>query len=396
MADEASTDDTNKTKNDDQTHPHESRSSGSGIEKRDDENRKEDDSSQDKPRKPKGPPLYKRPVFIVTSVIVTAIIVVGGIVLWLFLRQYVSTDDAFIDGHVVQISPQVAAQVASLHVVDNQLVHRGDLLIELDPTDYQVALQQAQAQKSEADGRLEQTRAQIEAARAAVPEAVAQQHSAEASLINASNDWQRLLRVDPRARSQQQLDNAGTALTNAMSRLEEAKAHVVSVNANVTTAEASTKAAEGEVKAADAGIHKAEVNLSYCRITAPSDGRVTERTVETGNYVAPGQALLLLVDPNVWITANFKETQLTHMRPGQPVRIKIDAFPDAKLDGHIDSIQAGSGSRFSVLPAENATGNYVKIVQRVPVKILFDHGPNTNDAALLSPGLSVTPRVKVR
>jgi membrane fusion protein (multidrug efflux system) len=118
--------------------------------------------------------------------------------------------------------------------------------------------------------------------------------------------------------------------------------------------------------------------------------------VEVGNYVAPGQALFMLVDPNVWVTANFKETQLAHMRPGQPVTIKVDAFPGIKWHGHVDSIQAGSGSRFSVLPAENATGNFVKVVQRVPVKILFDHNANTNDAPMLSPGLSVIPRVKVR
>jgi membrane fusion protein (multidrug efflux system) len=141
---------------------------------------------------------------------------------------------------------------------------------------------------------------------------------------------------------------------------------------------------------------RAEVNLSYCDITAPNDGRITERTVEAGNYAAVGQVLCELVDPNVWVTANFKETQLTHMRPGQPVDIQVDAFPGQKFHGHVDSIQAGSGSRFSVLPAENATGNFVKIVQRVPVKILFEHDANTNNASMLSPGLSVIPKVKIR
>ena len=126
------------------------------------------------------------------------------------------------------------------------------------------------------------------------------------------------------------------------------------------------------------------------------DGRVTQRTVEVGNYVVVGQAMFMLTDPNVWVTANFKETQLTDMRPGQPVTIKVDAFPGIKFRGHVDSIQAGSGSRFSILPAENATGNFVKVVQRVPVKIYFDEAVNTNDAVLFSPGLSVVPRVKVR
>jgi membrane fusion protein (multidrug efflux system) len=146
-------------------------------------------------------------------------------------------------------------------------------------------------------------------------------------------------------------------------------------------------------KPSQANEKNAEVNLFYCRIYSPVEGRVTARTVDVGNYVSPGQALFMLVDPHVWVTANFKETQLTLLRPGQPVTIHVDAFPGHTWHGHVDSIQAGSGSRFSVLPAENATGNFV---QRVPVKILFDSGPNTNDAPMLSPGLSVEPRVKVR
>jgi membrane fusion protein (multidrug efflux system) len=301
-----------------------------------------------------------------------------------------------VDGHVVQISPQVAAQVLVLHIDDNQFVRKGDLLVELDPTDYNVALAQAQAQEAQAQGRLEQARAQIEAAKASVPQALAQQDSAQASLDNATIDYERYKHVDERARSKQQLDNAGTTLTNAAAQLEQAKAQVTVAQANVVTAEASAKAAEGDLKAAEAAVQRAQVNLGYCRIFAPCDGRVTERTVEAGNYVTTAQALFLIVDPNVWVTANFKETQLTHMQPGQPVTIKVDAFPGHKFQGHIDSIQAGSGSRFSVLPAENATGNFVKIVQRVPVKILFDHDANTNNAPMLSPGLSVIPRVKVR
>jgi membrane fusion protein, multidrug efflux system len=227
-------------------------------------------------------------------------------------------------------------------------------------------------------------------------QAEAQQHSAQASLQNASNDWRRYERVDVRIRSQQQYDAAATTLTNALSRLEEAKAQVAVANANVTTSKASVKAAEGDVLTAQAGVKRAEVNLSYCRIIAPCDGRVTERTVEAGNYVVPGQTLFMLVDPDVWVTANFKESQLTLMRPGQNVSIKVNAFPGIKFRGHVDSIQAGSGPRFSVPPAENATGNYVKIVQRVPVKIYFEHDGNTNEAQMLSPGMSVIPWVKVR
>jgi membrane fusion protein (multidrug efflux system) len=355
-----------------------------------------EDKKDEKEDKPKKPPVYKRPAFIIIASIVFVVLLVGGIILWLILRQYVSTDDAYIDGHVIQISPQVSAQVLSLHIDDNEFMHKGDLLVELDPTDYQVALDQAKAQVSQAEGRLEQARAQINSAKAAVLQAQAQEHAAEASFYNAATDLERYQRVDERARSRQQLDNAATTQTNAQAQVEQARAQMAQARANVTTDEAAAKAAEGDLQAAEAGQKRAEVNLSYCRIFAPSDGRVTERTVEQGDYVATGQALFLLVDPNVWVTANFKETQLTYMRPGQPVTIKIDAFPKFKFRGHVASIQAGSGARFSILPAENATGNFVKIVQRVPVKILFDHGVNTNDAPMLSPGLSVIPRVKIR
>ncbi|HEX3797123.1 MAG TPA: efflux RND transporter periplasmic adaptor subunit [Verrucomicrobiae bacterium] len=357
---------------------------------------KKSEDQDDQSGKRKKPPLYKRPAFIITAAIILVLLLVGGIILWLILRQYVSTDDAYIDTHVVQISPQVSARVQALYIDDNQLVHKGDLVIQLDPIDYQVALQQTQAQVIAARGRVDQGHAQIEAAKTAVPEALAREKSAQAQLDNATKDLHRFQSVDERARSKQQLDNAATAQTNAQAQLEVAHASVDSARADVVTAEASLKAAEGDLKTAEANVHRAEVNLSYCQIYAPCDGRVTERTVEAGNFATAGQTLFMLVDLNVWVTANFKETQLTHMQPGQPVTIKVDAFPHHKFHGHVDSIQAGSGSRFSVLPAENATGNYVKVVQRIPVKIIFEHDANTNNAYMLSPGLSVEPRVKVR
>jgi membrane fusion protein (multidrug efflux system) len=361
----------------------------------DDDKKSEGDDKKGDDKKKK-PPLYKKPAFIITAIIVTIVLIIGGIILWLILRQFVSTDDAYIDGHVMQVSPQISALTLALHIDDNQLVHKGDLLIELDPTDYQVALEQAQAQVFSAQGRLAQAQAQIGTAQAAVIQAVAQVDAAQVQFENAARDLKRYQNVDARARSQQQLDNALTAQKNAAAQLEQARARKISADANVTSAKASVKAALGELQTSDANQKRAEVNLSYCKIFAPADGRVTQRTVEIGNYVAPGQALFMLVNPNVWVTANFKETQLKRMRPGQPVTIKVDAFPGIKWRGHVDSIQAGSGSRFSVLPAENATGNFVKIVQRVPVKIVFDHDANTNDAPMLSPGLSVIPRVKVR
>ena len=343
----------------------------------------------------KKPPFYKRPAFIIAC-IAAILLLIGGIIIWLVLRQYVSTDDAYIDGHVTQVSPRASAQVLSLHVRDNELVRQGDLLVELDPTDYQLALDQALAQVASSQGRLAQAKTQIDTAKAEVAEAVASVDAAQVQLDNATRDLKRYEEVDERARSREQLDNAETTQKNAQAQWEQAKAKRTSAEANVQSSEASVVAAEGELQTSRASQRRAEVNLSYCKIFAPTDGRVTQRTVEVGNYVAVGQALFMLADSHVWVTANYKETQLQHMRIGQPVTVKVDAYPGVKWRGHVDSLQAGSGSRFSILPAENATGNFVKVVQRVPVKILFDDAVNTNDNVLLSAGMSVIPRVKIR
>jgi membrane fusion protein (multidrug efflux system) len=361
--------------------------------KEDDKDSKEKD--RDKEKKPHKPPIYKRPGVIIPVSAFLIIAMIGGIAYWLHARHYVSTDDAYIDGHVTQISPQIPALVLKLHITDNQFVHQGELVLELDPTDYGVALEQAKAQALASQGRLAQAEAQIEAAKAAVSQANAEVEAAQVALDNTTRDLQRFQEVDERARSRQQLDNATAAQKNAQAQLEQTKARKTSAEVNVTTSEAAVKAADGEFRTAQANIKRAEVNLGYCEIRAPCSGRVTQRTVEPGAYVQTGQAMFALVDPDVWVTANFKETQLKNMKPGQPVTIKVDAFSGTQFEGHVDSIQAGSGSRFSILPAENATGNFVKVVQRVPVKIVFNHGPNINDAPLLSPGLSVTPKVKV-
>jgi membrane fusion protein (multidrug efflux system) len=363
-------------------------------EKHDAEESKEEKEG-DKEKKPDKPPVYKRPAVIISISAFLIIVIIGGIAYWLHARHYVSTDDAYIDGHVTQISPQIPARALKLHITDNQFVHEGDLLIELDPTDYQVALEQANAQALAAQGRLAQAEAQIDAAKAAVSQANAEVEAAQVALHNTTSDLKRFQEVDERARSRQQLDNAVAAQKNAQAQLEQTKARKTSTEVNVTTAQAAVKAAEGELRTAQANVKRAEVNLGYCQIRAPCSGRVTQRTVEAGAYLQTGQAMFALVDPDVWVTANFKETQLKNMKPGQPVTIKVDAFGGTKFEGHVDSIQAGSGSRFSILPPENATGNFVKVVQRVPVKIIFNHGVNTNDEMLLSPGLSVTPKVKV-
>lgn len=342
------------------------------------------------------PPPYKQPRVLVIAGIVLLVLVLGGILYWRHARQFVSTDDAYIEGHVTEMRPQVSGRIAVLHVTDNQLVQPGEVLLEIDPTDYQVAVEQAQAQVQNAAGRYAQAEAQIPVAQAAVTEAAAEVDAAQVALDNATQDLQRYQAVDARARSQQQLDKAVAAQKNAQAQLARAQARKTSATADVAAAQAAVKAAAGEQAVAAADLKRAQVTLSYCTVRAPSAGWVTDRSIEAGAYVVAGQTLFSLVRPDVWVTANFKETQLQHLQPGQPVTIKVDAFPDVEYHGHMDSVQAGTGARFSLLRPENATGNFVKVVQRVPVKIRFDADPPPTGRRLLAPGMSVEPTVTIR
>jgi len=340
------------------------------------------------------PPFYRRPVAIVGLVIVV-LLGVGGIFYWFDARNFQDTDDAFIDGHVVAITPQVSALVSAIHIDDNQVVHKGDLLVELDPTDFQVALQQAQGAQASAEGKLEQAKASVPAAQSAVVEAQAELDAQQVNFENADRDLKRYLQLDERAKSQQAQDNALAAQKTAIAQVEQAKAKLQSTQSQVLSAQANVTAAEGDLKKAIADTRRAEVNLGYCKIYAPIDGRVTTKNVDPGMYVTPANPLFALVPSDVWVTANFKETQLGDMQPGQPVTIAVDAYPDKEFHGTVQSVQMGTGSRFSVIPAENATGNFVKVVQRVPVKITFDTDPNSDPNHLLAPGMSVEPRVRI-
>jgi membrane fusion protein (multidrug efflux system) len=340
-------------------------------------------------------PFYRRPAFIILGIVVLALAIAGGLY-FMSARHFEETDDAFIDGHVVPISPQVPAMVAAVHVDDNATVRKGDLLVDLDPTDYRVAVAQARGAEAAAKGKLEQARSGVPSARSAVAEAQAELDSAQLNFDNVNRDLQRYAGMDPGARSQQQLDNATTAQKRAQADVEQAKAKLQTAISQVVTAQANVTAAEGDLQKAQADTKRAEVNLGYCRIIAPCDGKVTTKSVETGMYVTSSAQLFQLVPADVWVTANFKETQLDHMEAGQPVTISVDAYPDREFRGTVNSIQSGTGSRFSIIPAENATGNFVKVVQRVPVKITFDGNVNDDPAHLLSPGMSVEPKVRVR
>ena len=328
------------------------------------------------------------------------LVIVGGIILaalaiawWLHARNYESTDDAFIDARTVQISAQVAAAIVDVPVTDNQPVNAGTELVRLDERDYVAQRDQAQAQVNQAQASIENLTAQIAAQQAKVDQANKQVAQAEAALTFAHQQAERY----------QQLANKGSGTVEQAqqyaSNLQQSDAGLAATQANadatqkqVSVLQAQRDLAYGQLAQAHATLEQAQANLARTIITAPVAGRVTKLTAAKGNYAAVGQALMMFVPHDVWVTANFKETQLNLMRPGQAVNIVIDAYPGRIFPGHVDSIQTGSGTAFSLLPAENATGNYVKIVQRVPVKIVFDKPPDV----LLGPGMSVVPTVKVR
>ena len=313
-------------------------------------------------------------------------------------RNEVSTDDASIEAHIVSISPKVGGYIKILNVDDNQAVKAGEVVAEIDPADYiirrkhaQAALEAALAGHNASDKTLETTRV---SAPSSLDAAQAQVAAAEANWQKAANDLKRMRRLSDDARSQEQLDSAIAAEKNARAQLEDNKAKLRSAQSApkvIASAESNADEQAAQVKQAQANLDQAEKDLADTKIIAPINGRITNRSVERGDYVQPGQQLTSLVGSELWVVANYKETQLRKMRSGDKVLIHVDAFPDAKVEGKIQSFQSGTGARFSAFPPENATGNFVKIVQRVPVKIVLDRQP---DASLpLGPGMSVTPTV---
>ncbi len=327
--------------------------------------------------------------------------VAGGVFWWLSTRNLESTDDANTDGRAVMISPQVSGYVSALLITDNQFVKKGDVLLRITQRDYQASRDQAAGQLAAAQGQLNSARANLALAHVTYPAklaaAQAQLQSNQAKLTQAQADARRQNAISRAATSQQNIDVANAGLKQAEAAVADAQASVQQaspVNDYIAQAEAQVKQLEGQVETAQGQLVHADINLGYTNVVAPQDGWVTKRNVEQGNYVTPGNSLMALVSPQVWVTANFKESQLNRMRPGQAVAIAVDAYPSLKLRGHVDSVQLGSGSRFTAFPAENATGNFVKIVQRVPVKIDIDSGLDPNMPLPL--GISVTPTVSLK
>ena len=337
--------------------------------------------------------------FILGAVAIVAI--AGGTWYVVSTRNLESTDDAFTDGRAVTIASQVSGYVVALNINDNQYVKAGQLLLTIGPRTYIAARDQAAGQLEAAQGQLDNARAALDLARVTYPAkllaAQAQLQAQEAVLTRANQDARRQNSIARAATTQSNIDQATAGQRQAEANVAAAKADVLQaqpVDMLIAQNVAQVKQLEGQVAQAKGQLDQANINIGYTFIKAPQDGWITKRNVELGNYVTAGASVTSLVSPQLWVTANFKESQLNRMRPGQAVDIAVDAYPSLKLKGHVDSVQLGSGSKFTAFPAENATGNYVKIVQRVPVKIDVDSG--LDPAVPLPLGISVEPTVTLK
>ena len=349
--------------------------------------------------------LRKPWVVLLLAMFAIACILGGARLLWRGLTHE-STDDAFVDGHIVAVAPKISGKILAVHVTDNQEVKKGDLLFEIDPHDCEsvvaqrkAALEVANSQFHSAEAAVQQARAHVRTIQAAFASAKSTMDAAQAASKRQHGDMDRNQKlVSGGAISKQDFEHSSMDTVTADANLESRASQVTAAAAYLEeatlqgkVADAQQSAAGAEVGKARAELAQAELQLAYTKVTAPEDGRVTNKAIEPGSYVQIGQSLFALVPPEIWVTANFKESQIEKMQAGQPVSVTVDAYPGHVLRACVDSIQAGSGARFSLMPPENATGNFVKVVQRIPVKIVFtekmDH--------LVGPGMSAVPVVEV-
>ncbi len=341
-------------------------------------------------------PAKHRGLWIGGDIVLVLVLVVAGVLWWLHARQFESTDDAFVDTHMVHLAPQVAGEVTAVSVDDNELVQAGQSLVMIDSADAQTRVAQAWAQHAQAQAQLANAQAQIRINEASLRQSQADALAADAQASIAALDlarYERLAALNPAAVAQQQLDQARTTQQLTAAQQESAARAALVRAAQLAASRTLLAAGTQQVAAAQAQLDEAGITLGYARIAAPITGHVAQKSVAVGQYVQPGTQILAIVPLQLWVTANFKETQLVLMRPGQSVSITVDACPARALSGHVDSIQRGAGQAFAILPPENATGNFVKVVQRVPVKILVDAVPAD---CVLGPGMSVEPQVRVR
>jgi membrane fusion protein, multidrug efflux system len=332
------------------------------------------------------------------AIAAAVVLVVGviGLLWWLHARHFENTDDAYIDGAITNVAPRAAGQVTQVLVVDNQWVRAGELLVKVDDSVAQTQLASGEAARAQALSRIDEAKAQVQVAEAQVAQSQANTRAPEAQAAADERNYARYLSVrtaTPAAVAPQQLDQSRTTADMSSAQLVAAEKQVHISQAQLVSARTQLGAGQAELESAEAQIAQARLQITYGRVLASIAGHIAHKTVAVGDFVQPGQQLMSIVPDVVWITANFKETQLTRMRPGLPVDIHIDAYPDLKVTGHVDSIQWGAGQSFALLPAQNATGNFVKVVQRVPVKILIDHPERIRQA--LGPGMSVEPHVRV-
>ncbi|MFP5391188.1 MAG: HlyD family secretion protein [Gammaproteobacteria bacterium] len=365
----------------------------------------------------KNPP--NRRVLGVIAVIALAAIGMGGR-MWYKSTHFVETENAYVSGHVHPVSSRVAGVVTKVLVEDNQIVKAGDVIAELDPVDQSLRIEQIQAQIASAKEQVGQADAQVAQVRAQAAAAAAQIKQSEAQLVRARQDAQRFSQLytsEMKAVSRAELDaaNAGRAAATAdvAARKESAaaaQAQIAAAQADVAARRDNAAAALAQVNAASAGrdVLKAQVKvlqaqlkdaqqqLGYNRIVSPVSGRIGKRSVEVGARVQPGQQLAAIVEDKVWVTANFKETQLENLHPGLPVHITIDALPSTPLVGRVESFSPASGNQFALLPADNATGNFTKVVQRVPVKIMLREADVAKLQGRLVPGMSAVAEVELK
>jgi membrane fusion protein (multidrug efflux system) len=356
--------------------------------------RQTDDRTADEQQDPAGlrGALRKHPLAMIICAGLLLAGVIGSIAWYLHARHYESTDDAFIDSRPVLVSPQVTGAIVAVNVTDNQLVTTGDLLAKIDPRDYQAAVEQASAQVRQAEATMKNLDAQIVAQRSQVEQTGKQVAEAQAAYNfsqEENNRYQELVRTG--AGTVQRAQQAASDFQAKHAALEAAIAAETAAEKQIDVLLAQKAVAQAQRDQARAQQAQADANLGRTQLRATVDGRVAKLTAAIGALATSAQSIMVVVPLEVWVTANFKESQLRDMRPGQAVNITVDAY-GRSFPGHVDSVQSGSGTAFSLLPAENATGNYVKVVQRVPVKIVFDQHPDV----ALGPGMSVVPTVTVR
>jgi membrane fusion protein (multidrug efflux system) len=338
------------------------------------------------------PPTSKRPFAIGVAAVIAFVLVAAYFVVPGWYSE--STDDAYVEAHLVTVTAKVPAYVHAVHIDDNAKVKAGDVLVELDPRDYAVQVDVANANLAAAMSKRKEADSQVAIADANAAQERAELDVARANAVLAMTNLQRLRSVsDQRAVSRERIDTAKAAADSTHATVTAVQTKIQSALATAELAHTQVATADATVAQARAALDQAQLNLSYTRISATQAGTIANKTVEEGNYVQPGQMLFSIVPTTLYVIANFKETQLGRIQPGQAASVRIDAYPHLELKGHVDSLQRGTGSVFALLPPENATGNFVKVVQRVPVKIVFDDPGEA--LKWISPGMSVEAQVRV-